>query len=71
MLTDLRSVVAAMSESRRERGPVEFDDRFTVFPDSGITELHCCTCNTAWAVGYHPSLDVLAEQARAHNAAKH
>jgi predicted transposase YbfD/YdcC len=54
-----------------------FNDRFTVFPDSGITELHCNKCVadtrlvTRWKVGYHPSLDVLIEQARAHNLAEH
>jgi hypothetical protein len=33
--------MAAMSESERKRGPAEFGDRFTIFPDSGVTELHC------------------------------
>lgn len=55
-----------------------FSDRFTVFPDSGVIELHCSRCAAAarkavtrWKVGYHPSLDVLIEQARAHNLAEH
>jgi hypothetical protein len=38
-----------------------FGDRFTVFPDTGITELHCYRCEPGsgkekWPVGYHPSL---------------
>lgn len=59
----------------------EFSDRFTVFPDSGIVELNCFRCpggrrpdgtrEDTWPVGYHPSLDVLIEQARAHDLAKH
>ena len=54
----------------------EFGDRFTVIPDSGITALNCFRCpggNGAdtWEIGYHPSLDVLIEQARAHNLASH
>jgi hypothetical protein len=53
-----------------------FGDQFTVFPDTGITELHCYRCESGsekkrWRVGYHPSLDVLIEQARAHNLAEH
>jgi hypothetical protein len=53
-----------------------FSDRFTVFPDSGEIELHCYKCQVGsrearWKVGYHPSLDVLIEQARAHNRAEH
>lgn len=48
-----------------------FGDRFTIFPDSGVTELHCYTCGTKWAIGYHPSLDVLIEQAREHNKREH
>ena len=48
-----------------------FRDRFTVFPDSGVTELHCYKCAAKWAIGYHPSLDVLVEQAHAHNMAAH
>lgn len=53
----------------------EFGDRFTAIPDSGIVELNCSTCpgpeTDTWKVGYHPSLDVLIEQARAHNLAEH
>lgn len=52
----------------------EFGDRFTVIPDSGVIELHCGSHSPearTWKVGYHPSLDVLVEQARAHNAAEH
>lgn len=55
----------------------EFNDRFTVFPDTGIIELNCFKCDgpggpgtrgtNTWPVGYHPSLDVLVEQARSHN----
>jgi hypothetical protein len=68
---DLRTTVAALSESKRKRGPVEFDDRFTIFPDLSVTQLHCSACETRWTVGYHPSLDSLAEQARAHNRERH
>ena len=59
----------------------EFDDRFTVFPDIGVIELSCFSCdghggpNThgsgTWAIGHHPSLDVLVDQARIHNADYH
>lgn len=55
----------------------EFGDRFTVKPDTGIVRLNCFRCDgfplgaDDWDVGYHPSLDVLIEQARAHDAAKH
>jgi hypothetical protein len=55
----------------------DFSDRFTAFPDSGIIEMHCNKCVaesrdvTRWQVGYHPSLDVLIEQAHAHNRAEH
>lgn len=55
----------------------EFRDRFTVFPDTGIVELNCFRCdgtprgNDTWEVGYHPSLDVLIEQARVHDATRH
>jgi hypothetical protein len=49
----------------------EFNDRFTIFPDTGVTQLHCYRCDSAWAVGYHPSLDVLIDQARAHNQTAH
>lgn len=55
----------------------EFNDRFTVFPDTGIIELNCFKCHgpggpgtrgtDTWPVGYQPSLDVLVEQARIHN----
>ena len=61
-----------MTETARE-----FGDRFTIIPDSGIVELKCFRCpglpigNDTWRVGYHPSLDVLIEQARAHNLAEH
>lgn len=51
-----------------------FSDRFTVIPDSGIVELDCFRCPGAdarWQVGYHPSLDVLIEQAQAHDLAEH
>lgn len=48
-----------------------FSDRFTVFPDTGTTELHCYVCNRSWPIGYHPSLDVLIEQAREHNRIEH
>jgi hypothetical protein len=52
----------------------EFGHNFTIFPDSGVTELHCYRCEPPkdrWQVGYHPSLDVLVEQARAHDLAEH
>lgn len=45
-----------------------FAGRFTIFPDTGITQLHCYKCGQAWDVGYHPSLDVLIERAWAHIA---
>ena len=50
-----------------------FGHRYTVIPDSGVTALHCGTHNppAVWEVGYHPSLDVLIEQARAHDVAEH
>jgi hypothetical protein len=50
-----------------------FGHRFTVIPDSGVVELHCGTHNppAVWGVGYHPSLDVLIDQARAHDVAEH
>lgn len=59
-----------------EAGAREFNNRFTVIPDSGVTALNCFRCpggngDDTWEVGYHPSLDVLMEQARAHDAAKH
>ena len=57
-------------------GGREFRDRFTVIPDTGVTALNCFRCpgpppGDTWEVGYHPSLDVLVEQARAHDAEKH
>jgi hypothetical protein len=58
-------------ERERKHGPAEFRDHFTIFPDSGITELHCFSCDMKWAVGWHPSLDVLIEQARQHNRERH
>jgi hypothetical protein len=50
-----------------------FGHRYTVIPDSGDVELHCGTCpdSARWRVGYHPSLDVLIGQARAHDIAEH
>jgi len=50
-----------------------FGHRYTVIPDSGVVELHCGThiAPVRWEVGYHPSLDVLIEQARAHDVAEH
>jgi len=54
--------------------PPEFKDRFTIIPDTGVVELDCYRCppdEDRWRVGYHPSLDVLIEQARAHDLAKH
>lgn len=57
-----------------EPDDAEFGHRFTVIPDSGEVELHCAAHSPearTWKVGYHPSLDVLVEQARAHNAAEH
>jgi hypothetical protein len=51
-----------------------FGDRYTVIPDSGVTELRCSSHSPEarrWPVGYHPSLDVLVEQARAHDLAEH
>ena len=44
-----------------------FRDRFTIFPDTGKTQLHCYDCDVTWDIGYHPSLDILNEQAREHN----
>jgi hypothetical protein len=52
-------------------GLPEFRDYFTVFPDTGITELYCNRCQRAWQTGHHPSLDVLIEQAQAHDLAEH
>jgi hypothetical protein len=59
----------------------EFDGRFTAFPDTGIIELNCYKCDgpggpgtrgtDTWPVGYHPSLDLLIEQARSHNTERH
>lgn len=51
----------------------EFNNRFTVVADSGDVELHCSSHSPgeSWVVGYHPSLDVVVEQAREHNVAKH
>jgi hypothetical protein len=52
----------------------EFRDRFTALPDSGEVELRCSRCpgpDGIWRAGYHPSLDVLNEQARAHDLAVH
>ena len=66
----------ALGASRAPAAP-EFGDRFTVKPDTGIVQLNCFRCpgfplgNDDWDVGYHPSLDVLVEQARAHDAEKH
>lgn len=56
--------------------PPEFGDQFTVIPDTGITRLHCRKCAAGndpayFEVGYHPSLDVLTERARAHNQERH
>ena len=68
-----RSGPAAGGDGPAESAP-EFGDRFTVIPDSGEVELHCTSHSPmarTWKVGYHPSLDVLVEQARAHNAAEH
>ena len=50
-----------------------FGHRYTVIPDSGVVELHCGTCpdSARWEVGYHPSLDALIDQARAHDTAEH
>jgi hypothetical protein len=50
-----------------------FGHRYTAIPDSGVVELHCGTHNppVTWEVGYHPSLDVLIDQARAHDVAEH
>jgi hypothetical protein len=49
----------------------EFRHNFTVFPDSGSVELHCYSCDTKLAIGYHPSLDRLIEQARVHDRCEH
>jgi hypothetical protein len=49
----------------------EFKDRFTVIPDTRTTQLLCNPCNVVIWRSYHPSLDVLIEQARAHNLAEH
>jgi hypothetical protein len=48
-----------------------FNDRYTAFPDEGIIELFCYDCNEKWAIGYHPSLDVLIERAAVHDKVKH
>jgi hypothetical protein len=50
-----------------------FGHRYTAIPDSGVVELRCVThvSPVTWKVGYHPSLDVLIDQARAHDVAGH
>jgi hypothetical protein len=51
-----------------------FQHRYTVIPDSGSIELHCSSHTpdaVTWPVGYHPSLDVLIEQARKHDLEAH
>lgn len=68
-ITRLKGEIAALRAPGRE-----FSDRFTVFPDSGVIELNCFRCDSGsdtWTVNYHPSLDALVEQARAHDQAKH
>jgi hypothetical protein len=60
--------------SETPQAPPWFGDRFTVIPDTGSVELSCAAhvpCARKWQVGYHPSLDVLIEQARAHDLAEH
>lgn len=52
----------------------EFRDRFTVIPDECYVQLACFRCpgpGDTFDVGYHPSLDVVIGQARAHNRAEH
>jgi hypothetical protein len=58
----------------RQPSPAGFDGRLTVIPDSGNVRLHCTGHSpeaAAWHIGYHPSLDVVVEQARAHVRAEH
>lgn len=59
-----------MSRQSEQAAP-QFGDRYTVFPETGIVQIHCYTCGKAWDVDYHPSLDVLIEQAGKHEAAVH
>ena|ERR1035441_3987118 len=76
-LPAIPEVKAAITRAVMEYLTEGFRDRFTVIPDGGITELHCSACQAVdredwqWGVGYHPSLDILIEQAVAHNRAKH
>ena len=48
-----------------------FSNRFTIIPDTGMTQLHCFPCNDIIWQSYHPSLDVLIEKATKHNEEKH
>lgn len=69
-----REALAKADATLSEAVPESFGDRFTAIPDSGAIELHCSSHvpeARQWPVGYHPSLDVLIEHARAHNAMEH
>lgn len=52
---------------------MNFNDQFTIIPDTGETQLHCSKCpgDQAFTVGYHPSLDRVNEAAITHNQREH